>query len=118
MRSIGPSPRNQSVLVSPHQSRETPPDSHRDAKRADTRPTPTPNSQPWDAAQNYEQDWGQLIETERVHIWNGKIAGTGHIDAVRPDGSAIWVWLDNGMGRVLLIKGEDQLQRLDDHTRP
>ncbi|WP_332603178.1 hypothetical protein [Arthrobacter sp. S2(2024)] len=61
----------------------------------------------------FDRDWGQLVEAERVHVWNSRISGTGRVDSVMPDGSAVWVWLENGMGRVLLIEGEDRLRRLD-----
>ena len=77
----------------------------------------TPNNQPrFDEAPS--RDWDQLVENERVHVWHNKISGTGRVDAVMPDGSAVWVWLENGMGRVLLLEGEDRLRRLDGYPGP
>lgn len=51
--------------------------------------------------------WEWLPEGHHVRIrYRGRSDGTGVIDGVMPDGSAVWVRFDNGTGRRLLVKNE------------
>lgn len=48
--------------------------------------------------------WKFFNEGERVEvIHNGKATGTGTIDAVMADGTAVWLRMENGGGRVILL---------------
>lgn len=48
--------------------------------------------------------WKSFKVGERVEvIHNGKAAGTGTIDDVMADGTAVWLRLGNGGGRVILL---------------
>lgn len=51
--------------------------------------------------------WRSFSEGESVEvIRNGTATVTGIIDAVMADGTALWVWLANGDGRVMLLAND------------
>jgi hypothetical protein len=58
--------------------------------------------------------WGSLAAGDRVQIQGaGNITRVGTVDAVRPDGSIVWLWLDNGLGRIIVLNNEGlRLHRL------
>jgi hypothetical protein len=37
---------------------------------------------------------------------DGRHMGSGVIDVCKPDGSAFWIWLDDGAGRRLVHQGD------------
>lgn len=50
---------------------------------------------------------GTLVPGERLEFQiPGNITGTGTVDAVMPDGSVVWLWLDHGLGRIMILAGE------------
>lgn len=50
---------------------------------------------------------GTLVPGERVEFQVlGNVTGTGVVDAFMPDGSVVWLWLDQGLGRVMILAGE------------
>lgn len=51
---------------------------------------------------------------DRVQIiHNGQVSGAGSIDALMDDGSVVWLWQDNGLGRMMVVPGEGtRLMRL------
>lgn len=47
--------------------------------------------------------WSSLVEGETVRvIRDGARPTSGVVDAVMPDGSALWLWLANGQGRIMV----------------
>lgn len=47
--------------------------------------------------------WSSLVEGEAVDVLrDGVTATSGVVDAVMPDGSAVWLWLANGQGRIMV----------------
>lgn len=54
--------------------------------------------------------WEELLPGTRIEIRvEGRHIGYGTVDAVMPDGSVLWFWLDGGLGR--------QLVHISDHAR-
>lgn len=51
--------------------------------------------------------WRNLKSGERVTvIQNGNTPLTGTVDVRTQDGSTVWVWLDQGLGRVAISEGD------------
>ena len=50
---------------------------------------------------------------DRVRFESRESKGTGIVDAAMPDGSVIWVWPDDAMGRKMLHVAEDAWVRLE-----
>jgi hypothetical protein len=47
--------------------------------------------------------WSSLVEGETVDVLKDGVSATsGVVDAVMPDGSAVWLWLANGQGRIMV----------------
>lgn len=53
---------------------------------------------------------------DRVVFEAGGIAGSGVIDDVMPDGSVVWVWPDDAMGRKMLFAADALSVRHEDAT--
>lgn len=51
---------------------------------------------------------------DRVVFEAGGIAGSGVIDDVMPDGSVVWVWPDDAMGRKMLFAADALSVRHED----
>lgn len=51
---------------------------------------------------------------DRVVFETGGIAGSGVIDDVMPDGSVVWVWPDDAMGRKMLFAADALSVRHED----
>ena len=62
--------------------------------------------------------WGGLVGGERVEIVReGLPAEFGIVDAVMPDGSVVWLWMDSGRGRTMLLAGDGLcLRRTEPHV--
>lgn len=56
------------------------------------------------------------IMGDRVVFETDGIAGSGVIDDAMPDGSVVWVWTDDAMGRKMLCDTE-ALSVRHEHTR-
>ena len=50
---------------------------------------------------------------DRVRFESHESRGTGVVDAAMPDGSVIWVWADNAMGRKMLHLSGDTSVRVE-----
>lgn len=51
--------------------------------------------------------WDSLFEGELVEIlYSGKITGVGNVDAFMSDGSTVWIWMNGGHGRVMLLSDD------------
>ncbi|MDQ1594617.1 MAG: hypothetical protein QOH40_1173 [Arthrobacter pascens] len=53
---------------------------------------------------------------DRVVFEAGGIAGSGVIDDVMPDGSVVWVWPDDAMGRKMLFAADVLSVRHEDES--
>lgn len=64
------------------------------------------------------QWWVSLTQGDRVQIrCQGKVMGCGTVDTLTPDGTAIWLWLEYGLGRVMVLPAEGfRLFRLAERT--
>jgi hypothetical protein len=61
----------------------------------------SPRQRPSPAAEGLK--WNTLTEGEPVLIaQGGEIVGSGVVDATMADGSTIWIWMSNGLGRRML----------------
>jgi hypothetical protein len=52
------------------------------------------------------EDWSKLPEGSRVRLVCSTEETGAVIDAVMPNGSALWAWLDGGSGRRLIHRGD------------
>lgn len=64
--------------------------------------------------------WRNLKSGERVTvIQDGNTHLTGTVDVRTQDGSTVWVWLDQGLGRVAVSEGDHtELAPLKERTAP
>ncbi|MGO4145713.1 LacI family DNA-binding transcriptional regulator [Paenarthrobacter sp. YAF11_1] len=47
--------------------------------------------------------WHEIPRGMPVHVLvHGQVVGTGTIDDAMPDGSAVWIWLEDGAGRTMI----------------
>jgi hypothetical protein len=53
---------------------------------------------------------------ERVVFQSDGIAGSGVIDDIMPDGSVVWVWRDDAMGRKMLFAADALSVRHEDES--
>lgn len=53
---------------------------------------------------------------DRVVFESDGIPGSGAIDAFMPDGSVVWVWPDDFMGRKMLFAADAQSVRHEDES--
>lgn len=52
------------------------------------------------------EDWLKLPDGGRVLLADSRGETGAVVDAVMPDGSAFWAWLDGGNGRRLILRGD------------
>lgn len=51
--------------------------------------------------------WLTLKAGDRVQIsHDGSATCNGSVDTLMPDGSVVWIWQDNGLGRTMVVPGE------------
>lgn len=50
-----------------------------------------------------------LTPGTRVRVRRGNITTTGTVDEIMPDKTMLWIWQDNGHGRLLIHPAEDLL---------
>ena len=56
---------------------------------------------------------------DRIRFESREATGTGTVDAAMPDGSVIWVWPDDAMGRKMLHLAGDASVRVEHrHAEP
>ncbi|VXC24069.1 hypothetical protein ARTHRO9AX_220324 [Arthrobacter sp. 9AX] len=54
-----------------------------------------------------EQTWSTLETGDQVQILrDGAVIDKGTIDVVTPDGTVVWLWMANGMGRAMLLASD------------
>jgi hypothetical protein len=51
--------------------------------------------------------WGDLAGGDRVEVVRaGLPVESGVVDQVMSDGSVVWLWMDDGRGRTMLLAGD------------
>jgi hypothetical protein len=71
-------------------------------------PSDLPDTETSGSSEKLCLDWKTLQGGELVDImFSDGNTGTGLVDAVMPDGTLIWLWMDNGQGRTLLLSEDD-----------
>lgn len=63
--------------------------------------------------------WGDLAGGDRVEVVRpGLPVESGVVDQVMSDGSVVWLWMDDGRGRTMLLAGDGLcLRRMEPNIR-
>lgn len=59
------------------------------------------------SSQDLSGRWGDLVGGDRVEVVRvGFPVESGVVDQVMSDGSVVWLWMDDGRGRTMLLAGD------------